>query len=158
MVWLMASPNHWISTSPQPHGFFDLAPGSPGWGPDLEEEKNNLVVQNAKNNKILKDIEDHGIDGNRMESGCLENVFWWISSGDGDAGWDVMAWWLGDTVGYLWCHVLGVPRYWIGFKSKDRQGDTSTIKPIVSLVMNQLSYQKSKSSRHILSGWPSVNV
>lgn len=25
--------------------------------PDLEEEKNNLVVQNAKNNKILKDIE-----------------------------------------------------------------------------------------------------
>ncbi|CAJ1352426.1 unnamed protein product, partial [Effrenium voratum] len=26
--------------------------------PDLEEEKNNLVVQNAKNNKILKDIED----------------------------------------------------------------------------------------------------
>ena len=26
-------------------------------GPDLEEEKNNLVVQNAKNNKILKDIE-----------------------------------------------------------------------------------------------------
>ena len=30
----------------------------PGEGPDLEEEKNNLVVQNAKNNKILKDIED----------------------------------------------------------------------------------------------------
>ena len=29
-----------------------------GQGPDLEEEKNNLVVQNAKNNKILKDIED----------------------------------------------------------------------------------------------------
>ena len=26
-------------------------------GPDLEEEKNNLVVQNAKNNKMLKDIE-----------------------------------------------------------------------------------------------------
>jgi len=26
--------------------------------PDLEEEKNNLVVQNAKNNKMLKDIED----------------------------------------------------------------------------------------------------
>ena len=149
MVWLMASPNHWISiSSPQLHGFLDLAPGSPGWGPDLEEEKNNLV-QNSQRYRGPWD---------RWESGCLEDVFWWISSGDGDAGWDVMAWWLGDTVGYLWCHVLGVPRYWIGFKSKDRQGDTSTIKPIVSLVMNQLSYQKSKSSRHILSGWPSVNV
>ena len=30
-------------------------------GPDLEEEKNNLVVQNAKNNKMLKDIEAHCI-------------------------------------------------------------------------------------------------
>ena len=29
-----------------------------GQGPDLEEEKNSLVVQNAKHNKILKDIED----------------------------------------------------------------------------------------------------